>query len=45
MWWILGIAVVALLVFLLVSVLPNAKRRSGIHDFERHETTEHLYRY
>ena len=46
MWWIIAVLGAALLLFLLISVLPqHPKRRSRMHDFERTEITEHLYRY
>jgi hypothetical protein len=45
MWWIVGVIGLALLLFLVVSALPVGKSRFGRHDFERHDPTEHLYKY
>jgi uncharacterized membrane protein len=47
MWWMIAIAALSLVAFLVVmSVFPqHPKRRARMHDFERHDVTEHLYKY
>ena len=46
MWWMIVVAALALVAFLLISVFPqHPKRRARMHDFERHTDTEHLYKY
>ena len=46
MWWIIGVLGIALVTFLLVSAFPqHPKRRTHLHDFERHDSTEQFYRY
>ena len=45
MWWVIGIVSLALLLALAFSTRSHPRRRSTMHDFERHTDTEHLYRY